>query len=74
MTAKKIGGYAFRSEVEKARINNQIARESLQQLLDGNPGPTQAARLVARASNSLAATMEALAEIEHYAPIKHISA
>ena len=47
-TPQKIGGYAYRQHIARARSAASTARRHLQRLLDERPGPALAATYLAR--------------------------
>lgn len=67
MTAKKVGGYAFRQQIVDARNANRAARAALRRIIDETPGPQTLAMLIAKAANSLGENLEAINEIERIA-------
>jgi hypothetical protein len=67
MTAKKIGGYAFRQEIVRAVNANRLARKHLRQVVDDKPGPQTMAVLVAKIANALSENLDAIQEIERIA-------
>ena len=64
MTKKKVGGYAWRQEIVRARNANRAARNSLRRIAEETPGPRTLAMLLLKAANALGENLDALQELE----------
>jgi predicted Zn-dependent protease len=67
MTKRKVGGYAFRQELVRARNANTAARRAIGRLVREDPSSHTRAILLARAAMALAEIGEAVNEIERIA-------
>jgi len=66
-TKRKVGGYIFRQELNRARRANAAAREALRQIVDDRPGSQVLALLLTRAAIALGENLDALQEVERIA-------
>ena len=64
MTKKRVGGYAFRQEIARARLANSRARAAVRRMVEEQPGPQLTALLAAKMANALGEILDALDEIE----------
>lgn len=64
VTKRRVGGYIFRQELNRARRANARAREALRQIVDDRPGPQVLALLLSRAALALGENLDALQEME----------
>ena len=64
MTKKKMGGYAWRQEIVRARNANRAARSALRRIAEETPGPRTLAMLLLKAANALGENLDALQELE----------
>lgn len=64
MTKRRVGGYIYRAEVQRALIANRAAREALRRMVEEQPSPRMLAILIARAVIALGENLAALREIE----------
>jgi len=64
VTKRKVGGYIFWQELNRARRANAAAREALRQIVNDRPGPQVLALLLGRAAIALGENLDALQEME----------
>lgn len=64
MTERKIGGYLYREQINRAENATRATRVALHQLIDTEPGPQRTAALVAKAAVAQMEILEALAELK----------
>ena len=65
MTARKLHGYAWRQEINRAMNANKAARCALRRIVEEQPGPQTMAMLIARAANALGDNLESLMALEN---------
>lgn len=66
MSARQVGGYAFREIVASGQIAVDDATEALRRLLDERPGPQTQAILIATAAIRLSKVKKALVELDEF--------